>query len=265
MVENIVSGKKYRILVDATQDAWDRISFWTKASDVYYNDGTTAEENKPVAILKRNTSYAVGYIAYEKTAPSWVMLKCASGGTTATSLPTTYSTITTPGSLITDGTAKFVVYDVRPKDTFSNSPYQIPAMSLVNSLKSELTANGNQFYFDYQDGKYGYNTSSNRSASTFTPFGSGTIEMTITLSCSYGAHARTYTEATIIGDGCNGTFTFTDTDNLHIESWTKISGSISVTHTNDTWSFKTSDGERMDTGGVGGGSSGVVKIVFATY
>ena len=32
--EQIVTGKKYRILTDAAQKVWDRISFWTKASDV---------------------------------------------------------------------------------------------------------------------------------------------------------------------------------------------------------------------------------------
>lgn len=43
MQENQVSGKKYRILTDAVNDIWDRISFWTKASDVEMNDGSTAE------------------------------------------------------------------------------------------------------------------------------------------------------------------------------------------------------------------------------
>ena len=36
--ENIVTGKKYRILKDATNKIWDVISFWTKASDVYNNN-----------------------------------------------------------------------------------------------------------------------------------------------------------------------------------------------------------------------------------
>ena len=41
--ENIVTGKKYRILKDATQKVWDVISFWTKAKDVEFNDGQNAE------------------------------------------------------------------------------------------------------------------------------------------------------------------------------------------------------------------------------
>lgn len=171
MVENLVSGKKYRILVDAANDVWDRISFWTKASDVYYDDGTTVEVNKPNAMLKRNTFYSVGSVTYENSAPSWVMLKCTTAGTTASTVPSTYSTISSPGTIITDGTARFTVYDVRPSSTLSTSSYQIPTMSLVNNLSSELTANGTKFYFDYQNGKYGYNTSSTRGTSTFSPFG----------------------------------------------------------------------------------------------
>ena len=41
---------------------------------------------------------------------------------------------------------------------------------LNNQMNNQLTANGNKFYFDYQNGKYGYNTSSNRGADTFHPF-----------------------------------------------------------------------------------------------
>ena len=41
--ESIVTGKKYRILVDAAQKLWQRVSFWTKSTDVEFNDGKTAE------------------------------------------------------------------------------------------------------------------------------------------------------------------------------------------------------------------------------
>lgn len=178
MTENIVTGKKYRILTDAANDIWDRISFWTKASDVQYDDNTTAEANKAVAILKRNASYTIGTVAYEPSAPSWVLLRCTQAGTTAAVIPSTYSTISSVGTVITDGTARFTVYDVRPSGTLSNSEYQVPAMSLVNGLDAELTANGNKFYFDYQNDTYGYNTSASREAATFVPFG-GSSEIDI--------------------------------------------------------------------------------------
>lgn len=170
MTENIVTGKKYRILTDAASDAWDRISLWTKASDVHYNDGSTAEMNRPINILKRSSAYTVGMIAYEPTAPSWTMLRCTTAGTTASTVPSTYQTISSAGTTITDGTAKFVVYDVRPTTTLSSSQYLVPSVSLVNSFNSELTANGNKFYFDYKNGQYGWNTSASRGSSTFHAF-----------------------------------------------------------------------------------------------
>lgn len=40
----------------------------------------------------------------------------------------------------------------------------------VNELEDELTANGQRIYLDYQNGKYGYNTSELRGADTFSPF-----------------------------------------------------------------------------------------------
>lgn len=42
--ETIVTGRKFRKLVDETTKLWQRISFWTKASDVEFDDGETAQE-----------------------------------------------------------------------------------------------------------------------------------------------------------------------------------------------------------------------------
>ncbi len=50
--------------------------------------------------------------------------------------------------------------------------YGVDAL-VVKQLSSSLTANNNQFYFDYQDGKYGFNTDPNRGADTFNPFNGG--------------------------------------------------------------------------------------------
>lgn len=43
MIENIVTGYKYRILTDEKKDKWDRVSFWTSSNDVEYDNGETAE------------------------------------------------------------------------------------------------------------------------------------------------------------------------------------------------------------------------------
>lgn len=44
-----------------------------------------------------------------------------------------------------------------------------------------MTANGNQFYFDYQNGQYGYNTDPERGADTFSPFKSESIKQSISI------------------------------------------------------------------------------------
>lgn len=42
--ETIVTGRKFRKLIDAATRQWQRISFWHKASDCEFDDGKTAEE-----------------------------------------------------------------------------------------------------------------------------------------------------------------------------------------------------------------------------
>lgn len=42
--EQIITGRKFRKLIDETTKLWQRISFWTKASDIEFDDGRTAEE-----------------------------------------------------------------------------------------------------------------------------------------------------------------------------------------------------------------------------
>lgn len=41
--ETIVTGRKFRKLIDEATKLWQRISFWTKASDVEFDDGSNAE------------------------------------------------------------------------------------------------------------------------------------------------------------------------------------------------------------------------------
>lgn len=41
--ETVSIGNKYRRLKDASTNLWQRLSFWTKASDVEFDNGTTAE------------------------------------------------------------------------------------------------------------------------------------------------------------------------------------------------------------------------------
>lgn len=42
--ETIITGRKYRVMKDKLQSLWERISFWTKATDVEFNDGTNLQD-----------------------------------------------------------------------------------------------------------------------------------------------------------------------------------------------------------------------------
>lgn len=44
MSERTIKGRKYRILADSVERIWDKISFWTHADDVEFNDGRTAQQ-----------------------------------------------------------------------------------------------------------------------------------------------------------------------------------------------------------------------------
>lgn len=63
VTENIVTGRKYRLLHDALTRTWDRISFWTASSDVEMGDGHTLEQNLG-AIKGITTSTSVGVAGY---------------------------------------------------------------------------------------------------------------------------------------------------------------------------------------------------------
>lgn len=41
--EKIITGRKFRKLLDKKNKIWLRLSFWTKASDVEFDDGTVLE------------------------------------------------------------------------------------------------------------------------------------------------------------------------------------------------------------------------------
>lgn len=64
-------------------------------------------------ILQRSKAYAVGDIAYSPKLPSWARLECVSAGKTADTEPSTATTVSRGGVLISDGTVTWIVDDVR--------------------------------------------------------------------------------------------------------------------------------------------------------
>ena len=65
-----------------------------------------------INMLARNQAYQYGDIAYSNNLPSWAYLYCVQAGTTAASEPS-FASVNTMGQYITDGTAKWIVDDVR--------------------------------------------------------------------------------------------------------------------------------------------------------
>lgn len=77
--ENIVKGKKYRILTDAASRLWDRISFWTASTDVEMADGHTLEANLG-AIKGITTSTNVSTTGYAADARTVSTINSNMGG-----------------------------------------------------------------------------------------------------------------------------------------------------------------------------------------
>ena len=142
MKEILVSGKKYRVLVDSVNKIWHRISYWTKASDVQFDDGTYLEgKSFGHASLERKHIYEVGDIAYCASAPSWVQLQCVTAGTSATNEPEAYTTIGSilqAGDNINDGSVTFKIIDVRLSDELEDSAAKTPSMKLVKSIGNKV-------------------------------------------------------------------------------------------------------------------------------
>jgi hypothetical protein len=64
-------------------------------------------------MLKRNKAYSIGDIAYSSYIPSWARLECVKAGTTGAIVPPALGVTHIAGHYITDGTAIFILDDVR--------------------------------------------------------------------------------------------------------------------------------------------------------
>jgi hypothetical protein len=81
----------------------------SKATYLDYINGKKTTELSP-NVLQRNKEYTAGEIAFSVNLPSWARLECVDGGKTALAEPT-WGTIA--GVLVTDGTATWIIDDVR--------------------------------------------------------------------------------------------------------------------------------------------------------
>ena len=87
---------------------------------------------------------------------------------------------TIPENTFRDGadTVYVSLYRVTQVDlTITNRELLLPYLHSVGQLNADLTANGSHFYFDYKNGEYGFNTSEQRGADTFSPFNSKAVKL----------------------------------------------------------------------------------------
>ena len=76
------------------------------------SDGTQKTFKAGINILQRSKAYSVGDIAYSFSLPSWAYLECTEAGTTAAAEPS-FAAATKQGTYVTDGTAEFILCDMR--------------------------------------------------------------------------------------------------------------------------------------------------------
>lgn len=107
--DNVSTGHYFNRCTDPENNIFETYSFWHKASDCEFDDGTTAQEK----------------------------LGAIKGILSSTNV--------------------------------TESGYAADA-AVVSNLSNRLCVNNTDFIFDYQNGKYGYNTDSQRGADTFHPF-----------------------------------------------------------------------------------------------
>lgn len=99
--EQIVTGRKFRRLINESTNLWQRISFWTKASDVELNNGQTVE----AALSNMNNSIT----NMNNKLPNEIVTKTLAAG--STSITITNSKITT-NSILSFYTS---IYGVNPE------------------------------------------------------------------------------------------------------------------------------------------------------
>ena len=149
VTENIVH-KKYRILKDAINDVYDRISYWRKGEDIGLSNGTNLENDLAAKDTKINANQT--------------NLGVVQNGNTATQA-------FVRGQIIVWKNQTY-----RAKTAIASGATFTPGTNIeliaVSTLSSMLVANtGMQFYFDYKDGSPGFYPNANKTASEFIPIG----------------------------------------------------------------------------------------------
>ena len=187
------------------------------ATNVIFTRGNTATINA--------TAITDGQILYNTTAGTQYL----DNGTTRIQVGQNITVDTTLNSLSSNPIANSgvagVMYTSLTDIAAITQSGNLPDALAVKALNSNLTANSIPFYYDYQNSKYGYNTSANRGADTFHPF-SGYEDLGVGTSFNVSTHSgyQNLTSANFICE-CS-----TTTIGSIIKSWsTDTTGNFSFT------------------------------------
>lgn len=102
--ERIITGQKYRILSDFSNKIWDRISFWTKASDVEMNDGSNVEskissQTSSISTLSGKVSNLESTVSGQSTALNSLSSTVSSHSAIITSLSGSVSSLSSDNTV----------------------------------------------------------------------------------------------------------------------------------------------------------------------
>ena len=136
--EQIVTGRAHRVLIDKVAKLWQRISFWTKASDVEFNDGNTAETK--VGAIKgittdlntTETGYAADMTALAQLNSDIESMSFPEGVGT---IYTNYIVDTPSGTVATPNVKKKICHLILPPGTYIITG----AANLVTTMAAAIT------------------------------------------------------------------------------------------------------------------------------
>lgn len=145
MTENIVH-RKYRILKDALNDIWDRISMWKSSEDITLNSGTNLDTD----LANKNVNIDALFSDFAHVETTSTASQSYKRGEMLIYNNTLYrvKTAIAPGNTLTVGT-------------------NIEARKVSTISEHLVASDGAQFYFDVKDGKYGYYPNASKTASQF--------------------------------------------------------------------------------------------------
>lgn len=161
---NIVSGEKLSVI-------FGKVMKWFSDLNTVAFTGSYADlSNKPTIPTVNNAKLT---IQKNGTTVKTFTANSSTNVTANITVPTKTSELTNDSGFLKSATALDSYEEIMANTASGKFAGALGVKEGLNMLNDSLTANNNQFYFDYQDGKYGYNTDPNRGADTFSPFSSG--------------------------------------------------------------------------------------------